>query len=315
MKEKKILVIIRMNRYIIRKIKTKRKDKYTHAFTDKSGKSIKKPKLDFYIAPAYNNVKINLNSKAKVLAIGYDDKNRPQYIYNKNEIKKRGTSKFKHLIKFGKNYDKIVNQIERDFMKRGESKEKQIAMILKIIMDCNFRIGNDRYTRDNNSFGVSTLTKKHLKSKNGHLIIDFIGKKGVRNRCVVKNKKIKNNLMTRKKKLKSDERIFSHDSDEIKSTDVNEYLKKLGNYTTKNFRTWGANIELIKLLVKNNELQDCIDEVADKLHHTSAICKKNYIDPKLIEYYEKNEKKFKSFFTGDLNKKFTKFLENNYGSN
>jgi len=77
-----------MNRYIIRKIKTKRKDKYTHTFTDKSGKSIKKPKLDFYIAPAYDRVKINLNSKAKVLAIGYDERNRPQYIYNKNEIKK-----------------------------------------------------------------------------------------------------------------------------------------------------------------------------------------------------------------------------------
>ena len=64
------------------------------------------------------------------------------------------------MIKFGKNYDKIVQHIERDFSKRGESKNKQIAMILKIIMDCNFRIGNDRYTRDNNSFGVSTLTCK-----------------------------------------------------------------------------------------------------------------------------------------------------------
>ena len=44
MKEKKILVIIRMKRYIIRKIKTKRKNKYTHYYTDKNGKHIKKPK-------------------------------------------------------------------------------------------------------------------------------------------------------------------------------------------------------------------------------------------------------------------------------
>ena len=49
-----------MKDYIIRKIKTKRKDKYTHTFTNKTGKSIKKPKLDVYIAPAYNNVKINI---------------------------------------------------------------------------------------------------------------------------------------------------------------------------------------------------------------------------------------------------------------
>ena len=35
-----------------------------------------------YIAPAYDNVKINMNTNAKVLAIGYDEKDRPQYIYN-----------------------------------------------------------------------------------------------------------------------------------------------------------------------------------------------------------------------------------------
>ena len=52
--------------------------------------------------------------------------------------------------------------------------------------------------------------------------------------------------------------------------------------------------------------------VAQKLHHTSAICKKNYIDPKLIQFYEQNEKKFKTYFRGDINKRFTHFLSENY---
>ena len=73
--------------FYIQIIRTKKKDKYTHHFTDKKGKSIKQVKVDFYIAPAYDNVKINMNKNAKVLAIGYDDKNRPQYIYNQNQIK------------------------------------------------------------------------------------------------------------------------------------------------------------------------------------------------------------------------------------
>jgi DNA topoisomerase I len=179
-------------------------------------------------------------------------------------------------------------------------------------MDCNFRIGNDRYTRDNNSFGVSTLTCKHVKRKKNMVLIDFIGKKGVRNTCVVKNKKIRNNLLTQKKKKQSDDRIFIHDGVEIKSTDVNEYLKQLGNYTTKNFRTWGANTELIRSLLDDNDLTESVDMVAQKLHHTSAICKKNYIDPKLIQFYERNEKKFKTYFRGDVNKRFTQFLSENY---
>tara|TARA_B100001094_G_scaffold300844_1_gene326600 strand:- start:111 stop:1016 length:906 start_codon:yes stop_codon:yes gene_type:complete len=301
-----------MRNYIIRKIKTKRKNNYTHTYTDKRGKSIKKPKINVYIAPAYRDVKINLNPNAKVLAIGKDDRDRPQYIYNPKVVKKRCNSKFKKLIKFGKNYDKITNHIERDFSKRGKSKNKQIAMILKIIMDCNFRIGNDRYTRDNNSFGVSTLTCKHVKRKKNLVLIDFIGKKGVRNTCVVKNKKIRNNLLTQKKKKQSDDRIFVHDGVEIKSTDVNEYLKRLGNYTTKNFRTWGANTELIRSLLDDNDLTESVDMVAQKLHHTSVICKKNYIDPKLIQFYEQNEKKFKTYFRGDVNKRFTHFLSENY---
>ena len=45
-----------MRNYIIRKIKTKRKNNYTHTYTDKKGKSIKKPKLNVYIAPAYRDV-------------------------------------------------------------------------------------------------------------------------------------------------------------------------------------------------------------------------------------------------------------------
>ena len=301
-----------MRNYIVRKIKTKRKNNYTHTYTDKKGKSIKKPKLNIYIAPAYRDVKINLNPNAKVLAIGKDDRDRPQYIYNPKQVKKRCNSKFKKLINFGKNYDKITRHIEQDFSKRGESKNKQIAMILKIIMDCNFRIGNDRYTRDNNSFGVSTLTCKHVKRKKNLVLIDFIGKKGVRNTCVVKNKKIRNNLLTQKKKKQSDDRIFVHDGVEIKSTDVNEYLKRLGNYTTKNFRTWGANTELIRSLLDDNDLSESVDMVAQKLHHTSAICKKNYIDPKLIQFYERNEKKFKTYFRGDVNKRFTQFLSENY---
>ena len=301
-----------MRNYIIRKIKTQRKNNYTHTYTDKYGKKIKNPKLNFYIPPAYRDVQINLNSKAKILAIGRDDRDRSQYIYNPKAIKKSSKGKFKRLINFGKNYDKIINHIERDFSKRGESKNKQIAMILKIIMDCNFRIGNDRYTRDNNSFGVSTLKCKHVKRKRNMVLIDFIGKKGVRNTCVVKNKKIRNNLLTQKKNKQSDDRIFIYDNVEIKSTDVNEYLKRLGNYTTKNFRTWGANTELIRSLLDDNDLTQSVDMVAQKLHHTSAICKKNYIDPKLIDFYERNEKRFKTYFRGDVNKRFAQFLSENY---
>ena len=89
-------------------------------------------------------------------------------------------------------------------------------------------------------------------------------------------------------------------------------MKQLGNYSTKYFRTWSANISLINNLKKNIEIKESIIITAEKLHHTTSICKQNYLDPKLIKFYEKNKNKFLDFFSGDVNKKYYEFLKLNY---
>ena len=313
-----------MNNYITRKIKSKKNKKYNYEYFDKDDNKVKKKTINkfltgIYIPPAYNNVKINKNKQAKVLAIGYDDKGRSQYTYNKKTINKNKKSKYKKLIDFGENYDKITRKINTDF-NGPDSKDKQISLILKLIIDCNFRVGNEKYKNDNNSYGVSTLEKKHLKFKKNKLIIDFIGKKGVKNTCNVKNKKMIQILKKQYDNNNINNHIFYFTNSDnkiqvIKSTDVNNYLKNLGNYTTKNFRTWNANIELIKNILKSrdNNISNSIKNVALKLHHTPPVCKKNYIDPKLIGYFENNPTEFYSFFKGgNINQKYTKFLNLKY---
>ena len=98
-----------MKEYIVRKIKSKRKGKYTYEYLDKRNckihpSVIKRLLEGFYIPPAYKDVKINLNKKDKVLAIGYDEKDRPQYIYNKKFTEKNSKSKFMKMIEFGESY-------------------------------------------------------------------------------------------------------------------------------------------------------------------------------------------------------------------
>lgn len=304
-----------MKEYIYRNIKTIKNNKYTYNYYDKRGNKINKKSINkylnnIYIPPAYNNVMINKNKDAKVLSIGIDKKGRKQYIYNKKSIKKNSKNKFKKLINFGKNYKKIINKINKDI--NSNKKEKLIALILKIIIECNFRIGNEKYVKDNKSYGVSTLKNNHLSINNNKITIDFIGKKGVRNICEVKDNIIVKNLKTLKKN--NNKRLFMYKNNNITSSDVNNYLKELGDFTTKNFRTWSANIHLIKELLKNNSnIKECIENVAYKLHHTPSICKKNYLDPKLINLYIKNKKKFMDFFKNkDVNISYTKFLETNY---
>ena len=69
-----------MDTFIVSKIWRKIGKKYNHKYYNKDGKEIKDKKYienaikGVYIAPAYDNVKINLKKDEKVLAIGYDEK-------------------------------------------------------------------------------------------------------------------------------------------------------------------------------------------------------------------------------------------------
>jgi DNA topoisomerase-1 len=320
-----------MDDYITRVIQRKTPSKHYYIYYDKNNdpitnkKEIKKICADIYIPPAYNNVKIYTDKSRDIRAIGSDNKDRPQYIYNKSFTEKQSDKKYNHMSVFGRSFLKINRKITEDLYSVKDSKEKQIAIILKLIMDCHFRVGNERYSKDNKSYGTTTLENRHLKIKNNTAKIEFIGKKKVKNTCTIKNKKLVRTLKSKKKYSKKNDRLFTYRYKEkyytVKPKDVNLYLKQFGPFTTKNFRTWGANIELIKQLVKkskNNDnkrkiLRESICKVSEKLHNTPGVCKSNYLDPSLVSLYKDNPKKFLNHFDTvkkeELYKKYVYFLE------
>ena len=310
-----------MKDYILRKIKSKRDNKYFYQYLDKRGnkidKSVAKKLLEgFYIPPAYEDVKINLNQKEKVLAIGFDDKDRPQYIYNKTHTKKRDKKKFMKMADFGESYKRIMNQVKRDLHTEGDNKNKQIAMALMLVVECGIRVGSEKYRDENKSFGATTLEPRHFKIKGEIVSVDFIGKKGVRNTGKVRSKRLSRNLRIKKRTFRPNEPIFAYRRNEnwytLKSTDVNKYLKKFGNFSSKNFRTWVANLSFITELLKSEEdlsenqrkkyINSSIQKVADKLNNTTSVCKKNYIDPYIVDIYLKEPKRFFGTFKNSISK-------------
>ena len=160
--------------------------------------------------------------------------------------------KFYNLYLFGLQYNKIINDINKNIKLSEDNKLKHICMILKLIMDCDFRVGNDEYMKQNNSYGVTTLKNKHILVNKDNVTIDFIGKKSVRNICQVKNKTIKKTFKEKKKTLKNNARIFKCNGVNVNSNDVNTYIKQFGDFSSKDFRTWSANIKLIKYLLKSD---------------------------------------------------------------
>ena len=304
-----------MKEYIVRKIKSKHKDKYTYEYLDQQGTKINKDLVKrllegFYVPPAYKDVKINLNKNDKVLAIGYDEKDRPQYIYNKKFTEQNSKNKYHKMIVFGSNYKKIMNNVKRDLYSVGDTKEKQIASALMLVVDCGIRIGSEKYRDENDSFGATTLEPRHIKIKGDIVSVDFIGKKGVQNKGKCRSKRLSRNLRIKKRTLKKDDSLFTYKRGNqwytLKSVDVNKYLKRFGNFSSKNFRTWVANLSFISEILKyenpttetgkKKNINEALHKTAHKLNNTATVCKKNYIDPYLIELYMNDTKRFLGTF-------------------
>jgi len=304
-----------MKEYIKRTIKKKRKDKYTYDYRDMDNNKVNtkianKVTDSIYIPPAYDDVKISLNPKEKVLAIGYDEKQRPQYIYNKRFTERNSKKKFHKMIEFGESYQKIMNSVRRDLYSEGDTKEKQIAMTLMLVVDCGIRIGSEKYKNENDSFGATTLESRHVKVHGDTVSVDFIGKKGVRNKCKMRSKRLSRNLRIKKRTLNKDDPIFTYRRGNcwysLKNTDVNKYLKKFGNFSSKNFRTWVANLSFITEILKSgvhdsenkrkHNINEAVRGTARRLNNTPSVCKTNYIDPYLIELYLNDSKRFLGTF-------------------
>jgi DNA topoisomerase-1 len=273
------------------------------------------------IPPAYDNVSIINNSK--IIAFGYDSKNRKQVLYNPKFIAKQNAKKYDKISASIKFFSKLKKKIAADLSggssgSGGDEKTMAIAVILTLIFTCGFRIGNKKYEKENNSVGLTTLKYKHLKFENNNkILIDFIGKKGVRNVATCDNLKIYDYLNLKFKNAaavaasaKMEDYIFTYGAENSKvitSSDVNEYLRTISKryskdiiITTKDLRTWNANMLFLTFFKKlrkarrgeenkdteriiNKDVKIAIEMVAEKLHNSYSICKKSYIDPKIIE--------------------------------
>jgi DNA topoisomerase-1 len=265
-----------------------------------------------YIAPAYKDVRIYLDQK--VLATGIDSAGRKQYIYSEGSKKERESKKYKRLAKLSTNILRLKKKINNDLNVYGFTKNKLIALVLKIMDLCNFRGGNKIYEKKYGSYGLTTLHKKHIIIKNKYIEIDFVGKKGVNNNCVIQNKNIQD-IVKKVYKLsnKDDPYIFSiiYNNEDIKISmiDLNDYLKQF-DITCKDLRTWNANILFLKnlksiinnindsyyqlnddkrLKLRKKICREAIKETALSLHHTPAICKSSYIFKHILEKVEIND--------------------------
>ena len=249
------------------------------------------------IPPNIDNstVEIYWPKQSKILARWKDSKNRYQYLYNTDFIKKKSKDKFKRSSGIDKDFKKICKRLKDLYKKSKNTKVKNSALILYIIARTGFRIGSNRDTRGvSKAYGISTLLNKHVRMDNNcsprkrNVTFDFIGKKGVRNYKSINDSWLCNQLKNYKKKEWS-EPIFN-----VSDVFVRNVLNKVtrGKYQIKDFRTHLANKIALKEISKRkgpakNERQfkkwqnEVADKVAKELGNTRKVTLEKYIDPRV----------------------------------
>ena len=255
------------------------------------------------IPPAYVDVWICTNPNGHLQATGRDARARKQYRYHERWREMRDHGKFDRVLAFGDVLPKLRRRVRSDLAQHGLPEEKVLALIVRLLDETLIRIGNESYTRDNKSYGLTTLRSRHVRTERGRLRFAFRGKSGQQREVELSDKRLAR-IVHRIQQLPG-QRLFQYVDDAgqhqpIDSGEVNDYLreacgKETDTFSAKDFRTWGGTVQAAGVLArtplpeKGGEraqravLAAAVKEVAAILGNTPAVCRASYIHPLILD--------------------------------
>src|SRR5215212_1657675 len=252
------------------------------------------------IPPAWTDVWICPDPGGHIQATARDARGRKQYRYHPQYREARDQSKFRRMLEFSEVLPRLRERMERDLRSADLGRRQLLAAVVQLLDRTLIRVGNDEYARENHSYGLTTLRRRHLKIDGAMLRFAFRGKSGVEHSIAVADPRLAR-IIQRCRDLPGQELFQYLDAAGkrhlISSDDVNEYLRDLAgrDMTAKDFRTWGgtmvAAVELRRLgpaasrREADRNVIAAIDAVAERLGNTRSVCRKYYVHPALIAAY------------------------------
>ena len=255
------------------------------------------------IPPAWVDVWICPLANGHLQATGRDARARKQSRYHPDWRKARDQSKYEHMLHFGSALPTIRQRVEEHLTLPGLPREKVLATIVRLLETTFIRVGNESYARENKSFGLTTLQRRHVDIKGSRLTFKFKGKSGVEHNVNLTDRRLARIVKTCRD-IPGYELFEFLDDDgnarTIDSTSVNDYLREIANenFTAKDFRTWAGTVLAADILctfepcdsatqLKKNTVE-AIKSVAQRLGNTPSVCRKCYVHPAVLNAYLNN---------------------------
>jgi len=253
------------------------------------------------IPPAWTDVWICPRANGHIQAIGRDAKGRKQYRYHADWSTARSETKFDRLPAFARALPRLRAQVEHDLGLRGVCREKVLATAVRLLELTLIRIGNAAYAKQNRSYGLTTLHKRHLDVDGAALTFEFRGKSGKDHSVSVRDRRLAR--VVRALEDLPGQQLFKYRTPEgdlcpVTSDDVNAYIREaMGDaFSAKDFRTWAGTVSAARALremepptsptdAKRN-ITVCVKAVSGLLGNTPTVCRASYVHPVVFDLYQ-----------------------------
>jgi DNA topoisomerase-1 len=253
------------------------------------------------IPPAWEDVWICPDPLGHIQATGIDAAGRKQYLYHDRWQRRAAERKFESMREFAAGLPRLRKAVKRDLELERVPRERALACAVRLLDLGFFRIGGEEYAETNESFGVATVRREHVKISGEEVVFDFPAKSGQRRVQAIRDPAVRAAIeaMRRRRSGPEDLLVFEEDGAwrDVRSTDVNEYLKEQigSDFSAKDFRTWhGTVLAAVELAVEpksrsqagtKRAINAAVKRVAEQLGNTPAVCRSSYIDPRVLDRF------------------------------
>jgi|SRR5579884_1185787 len=251
------------------------------------------------IPPAWRDVWIARNPRAKLQATGFDAAGRKQYVYHASYREQREREKYDRLIVFAERLPQLRAAMVADMQLEGLPEQRVAAVAVRLINLGWFRVGSERYAKRHRTFGITTLRKSHVAVRGARVAFRYRGKHGTAVRSALVDPELADAV--RELLRLPGPRLFRFEGEEglrdLGAARLNAYVRRhLGDgFSAKDFRTWGGTLIAAIALAEapppaseteaKRRIAAVMRRVGERLGNTPAVARSSYVSPAVIDQY------------------------------
>ena len=257
---------------------------------------------ELVIPPAWKDVWISPYPGGHIQATGIDARGRKQYLYHPKWRQRRDQEKFDAMLRFAERLPAMREAVDRDLHSGALSREQVLACAVRLLDKGFFRIGSEDYAVENDTYGLATMHKSHVRLLDeATLLFDYPAKHGKRQIRSVVDSEVAAVIKKLKARRGGLPELLAYKRGrawvDVRSPDINRYLKDVTGLevSAKDFRTWNATVLAAVALgasglaesktARKRAVVRAIKEVAHYLGNTPAVARASYIDPRVFDRF------------------------------